>query len=117
MKTFFKTIYLVLALLLGLVTLAQGERSVTLAWDPNPAEDMVASYALIIDGKELPKTEATTAVVVIPDTKTTITVIAYTAQGLSSPPSAPLIIPASPSNPKGLRVTAILRTTVSTPSP
>ena len=112
-----KTIRITLLWIYCLAYMAFADRNVTLAWDSNAPEDDVVAYALIVDGKEQPKTETTTAQVTIPDAKTTITVIAYNSLGQSSPPSAAVIIPASPSNPKGLRVTAILRTTVSTPTP
>ena len=112
-----KTLYAIAFYTVALIYVALADRNVTMAWDANSPEDDVVSYALIVDGKEQPKVETTTAQVTIPDTKTTITVIAYNSLGQSSPPSAAVIIPASPANPKGLRVTAILRTTVSTPTP
>lgn len=94
--------------------MALADRTVTLAWDANAPAEIVTSYAVIIDGKELPPVTGTTAAITIPDTRTTVSVVAISDGGRSEP-SAPLIIPAAPSNPKGVRVTSIVRTTISTP--
>ena len=109
-----KTISLVILWIYCLAYMAFAERSLTLAWSANPPADMVTSYVVTVDGVRQPPVTGTTAQVTIPDARTTVAVIAVNLGGESAP-SAPLAIPASPANPAGVRVTAIMRTTISTP--
>lgn len=111
-----KTIRITILWIWCLASVAFADRSLTLAWDANPPAELVTSYEVSVDGKVTAtvKGDVITAQVTIPDARTSITVSAVNIGG-KGPPSAPLEIPASPSNPKGVRVTAILRTTVSTP--
>lgn len=105
-----------LIILLSLALPALADRSLTLAWEPNPPAESITGYEVYVDGKLANTVDGnqTIAQVTIPDAKSSVTVVAVSAAGKSDP-SSPLVIPASPSNPKGVRVTAILRTTVSTP--
>ena len=104
-----------LLLLLSLAIPALADRSLTLAWDANPPAELVTGYEVYVDGKLANQVDGnqTTSQVTIPDAKCVVAIVAVSLAGRSDPASLP--IPASPSNPKGLRVTAILRTTVSTP--
>lgn len=104
---------LILSLLL--TAAAHADRSVTLAWDANAPADQVTGYEVQVDGKTIQQVEGTTAQVTIPDTKCVVSVVAVNIAGKSEPAS--LSVPPTPANPKGLRITAILRTTVSTPAP
>lgn len=107
-----------LLIILSLTLPAFADRSLTLAWDANPPAELVTGYEVYVDGKLANTVDGnqTVAQVTIPDAKTSVTLVAVSSVGKSDP-SSPLVIPASPSNPKGVRVTAILRTTVSTPAP
>lgn len=103
-----------LLILLTITSLARADRSLTLTWDANPPAELVTEYEVYVDGKLTTSVIINTAQVIIPDAKCAVTVVAVSNSGKSDH-SVPLIIPTSPSNPKGVRVTAILRTTVSTP--
>lgn len=94
--------------------MAFAERTVSLAWDANPAGDSVTGYVVTVDGKDQPSVATTSASVTIPDARATITVAAINASGRSAP-SDPITIPAFPASPKGLRVSSIVRTTITTP--
>ena len=105
MKTLLAILYLILA------PLALAERTVVLVWD---ASANATDYVVCVDGKPVSEVGTTQATLTIPDAKTSLTVIARNIGGESAP-SDPLIIPAAPANPKGLRVQSIIRTTVSAP--
>lgn len=109
-----KSLLTLLALAGLLSAIARADRSLTLTWDANPPVELVTEYEIFVDGKLTTSVIINTAQVIIPDAKCAVTVVAVSNAGKSDP-STPLLIPASPSNPKGVRVTAILRTTVSTP--
>lgn len=109
-----KPLRLVILWLWCFACMAFAERSLTLAWTANPASDLVTGYIVTVDGVRQPPVTGTTAQVTIPDARTSVAVIAVNLGGESAP-SAPLAIPASPANPAGVRVTAIMRTTISTP--
>jgi hypothetical protein len=110
--------HLILTLLLTLPLMA--DRQLTVTWDKYPERNEIV---IKIDGKELgfvlvnpddPKLESLT--VTIPDGKVTLVAVARNIGG-ESDPSEPLVIPAAPANPKGVKIVTIIRTTISAPTP
>jgi hypothetical protein len=102
-------------LLLTLLALpVMADRVLTIAWNPQTDAD---SFRIYVDGStvvDVPSTATPSATVSIPEGKCTVTVSARNAGG-ESLQSAPLTIPASPANPKGITIKEIRRTTISTP--
>jgi len=93
-----------------LAYMALADRSVTIAWDAQPDVEFIVRAGTAIVGK----VATNQSTVTIPDAKTAITVTAKNIAG-ESEPSEPLVIPAAPANPKGVRVVEIRRTTISKP--
>ena len=107
---------LTLLAIIGLLSaIARADRSLTLAWDANPPDEQIAAYEVSIDGKLAATVYNTEAQLTIPDAKCALTVVAVNSLGIKSEPSNPLVIPVAPSNPKGVRVVKIIRTTISKP--
>lgn len=102
-----KTIlFAALALVSALVANA---RQITFAWDANPPAQNVAEYRLFVkaeDGSLTPlgTTPGTELQAEIPDTVCTVVAYAVNSLGLVSDESAPLVIPETPTAPKGLRI-------------
>ena len=96
---------------------AFADREVKIAWDPNDPAEMVTAYAVLINGVEQAPVDTTSATITIPDTSTSISVRAINVHGQKSEPSAAIIAPPSPKNPTGVRITQIIRITISTPVP
>ena len=106
--------------LAALVTSALADRQLTVTWDKYPERNEIVikmgdkelGYVLVNPAD--PKLESIT--VTIPDGKVTLVAIARNVGG-ESEPSEPLVIPAAPANPRGLKIITIIRTTISTPTP
>lgn len=102
----------ILFLILSILPLTA--RDATFAWDPNPAADQVTGYRLEIlnaQGQWVAAGTSTTTTLnlpTFPDAATSIRAIAINSGG-ESDPSAPLVILAAPSAPKGLRVTLMVK--------
>ena len=102
----------ILSLFLSILPLTA--RDATFAWDANPAVDQVTGYRLeILNTQGQWITAGTTATTTLnlptfPDAATSIRAIAINSGG-ESDPSAPLVILAAPSAPKGLRVTLMVK--------
>ena len=110
-----------LLLILAALTLPlMADRQLTVTWDkyPEPNEivikmgDKELGYVLVNPAD--PKLESLT--VTIPDGKVTLVAIARNVGG-ESEPSEPLVIPAAPANPRGVKIVTIVRTTISAPQP
>ena len=106
-----KTLTILLALTLPLFA----DRALTLAWDANPPDEQITAYEVSIDGKLAATVSNAEAQLTLPDAKCSLTVVAVNSLGIKSEPSNPLVIPVAPSNPKGVRVVKIIRTTISQP--
>ena len=105
-----KTISLVILWIYCLAYLAFADRTINIAWNPNPETDL-AGYHVFINGVKQPLTKFTVATITIPDTETVLTAIAINNAGIEGPQSAALIIPALPPKPpvavEGMRVVVI----------
>lgn len=96
-----------------LMATALAERTATIGWDV----DNTATSFLVYVGNVVTATVTTNeATVTIPETATSITIVAVNAGG-ESEPSATLVIPAAPRNPKGVFVKRIVRVTTTTSTP
>ena len=102
----------ILVLLFSILPLTA--RDATFAWDANPAADQVTSYRLeLLNGAGQWVAAGATAATTLnlpnfPDGATSIRAIAINAGG-ESDPSAPLVIVAAPSAPKGLKLTLMIK--------
>ena len=101
----------ILFILLALITSALAERTVTFAWDATPDAD---SYTLYVNGAPVASTTETQVTVQIPDARTAVNVTASNIAG-ESEKSATLVVPPTPTIPKGFRISKIVRTTTATP--
>ena len=105
-------------ILAALVTSALADRQLTVTWDKYPERNEIIiksgdkELGKVLINPDDPKLESIT--VTIPDTKVTLVAIARNVGG-ESEPSEPLVIPAAPANPRGLKIITIIRTTISTP--
>jgi hypothetical protein len=108
--------HLLLALLLALPAMA--DRQLTVTWDKYPERNEIVikmgdkELGVVLVNPDDPKLESLT--VTIPDGKVTLVAVARNIGG-ESDPSEPLVIPAAPANPKGIKIVTIIRTTISTP--
>jgi hypothetical protein len=93
-----------------LTALAFADRTATIGWE---ADTTATSFIVKVGDAVAATVETNEATFVIPDTATSITVVAVNAGG-ESEPSATLIIPAAPLNPKGVFVKRIVRVTTTT---
>ena len=100
-----------LLLTLALTLSAYAERTVSLEWD---AQSDAKSFAVYAGGVKLATVSTNKATITVPDAAATLTVTASNDGG-DSIPSAPLVLPSAPASPKGLRITKIIRTTITTP--
>lgn len=94
------------------LSVALADRSVTIAWDAQPE----ATSFNVKNGPDAIIARPTTneCTIVIPDAATTIYAPAVNSAG-ESENSLPLVIPKAPASPKGLKITKIVRTTITTP--
>jgi hypothetical protein len=110
----------ILLLLAALTLPLMAERQLTVTWDKYPERNEIIiksgdkELGNILVNPDDPKLESIT--VTIPDGKVTLVAIARNVGG-ESEPSEPLVIPAAPANPRGLKITTIIRTTISLPTP
>jgi ABC-type sugar transport system substrate-binding protein len=94
----------------ALTALAAADRTATIGWE---ADSTATSFIVKVGDAVAATVETNEATFVIPDTATSITVVAVNAGG-ESEPSATLVIPAAPLNPKGVYVKSIVRVTTTT---
>lgn len=101
----------VLLITLALATSALAERTVTFAWD---ATLDATSYTLYVNGVPVASTSSTEITVQLADGKTNVNVTGSNIAG-ESEPSATLIVPPTPTIPRGFKISKIVRTTTATP--
>ncbi len=95
------------------------EREFTATWDKHPEK---AEILILANGIELGRTAVDPSAapesikIMVPDGEVTITAVAMNAVGERSDPSAPFVIPARPSAPRGVKITIQAVITVS-PTP
>ena len=98
------------AILLAIPLLAQGVE-VTLAWDANPAEELVTEYVLYMDDAEVARTGEISATVDVDAGAHVFEVVAVNRWG-ESDRSDPAVTPPAASPPRTLSVTVAVTVTV-----